>query len=408
MECSFLFENTLSTSPGVEVHKTTSKGKGLFTSQAINEGATILEEKPLVCSQFSWNRSYNYTACHHCMKSVETAQNMCRRLSNNYTLELPHTESCCVRSMPDVPQIVKCPQCGVPFCSEDCYNAAMVQYHRVLCQGDRIKDPSHPLNRLDEAWKKTHYPPETATVILVARIAAMIEQSDNPSELLVRFSQFLDTAQDDHRNIAHKLLGQKFTEQVETISQLFQDLRIGTELMPKLKTVEGMQSMFALIGMNGQGIGTSSLSQYVTNVDSLALDDDERQVTDGVIDQVYESMEQQSGQFLNCEGSGLFQLASCTNHSCEPNAEVTFPHNSSTMVMVALSDIQPGEEICISYLDECQRERSRHSRRKHLRENYVFECLCEKCEQQTGDMSETSEEEEDDEDGEWEDMEDDE
>ena len=32
-----------------------------------------------------------------------------------------------------------------------------------------------------------------------------------------------------------------------------------------------------------------------------------------------------------------------------------------------------------SYLDECDRERSRHSRVKILRENYLFSCVCPKC-----------------------------
>ena len=31
------------------------------------------------------------------------------------------------------------------------------------------------------------------------------------------------------------------------------------------------------------------------------------------------------------------------NHSCEPNAEVTFPYNNSTLALKALSSIQPGE-----------------------------------------------------------------
>jgi hypothetical protein len=31
------------------------------------------------------------------------------------------------------------------------------------------------------------------------------------------------------------------------------------------------------------------------------------------------------------------------NHSCAPNAEVTFPYNDSTLVLEALQDIQEGE-----------------------------------------------------------------
>lgn len=75
-------------------------------------GDVILEEKPLVSSQFSWNKLYNYTACEYCMKSIEHAQNMARRLSTKYDLELPYLEQCC-----DVVQqttnFVQCPQCKV-------------------------------------------------------------------------------------------------------------------------------------------------------------------------------------------------------------------------------------------------------------------------------------------------------
>lgn len=33
------------------------------------------------------------------------------------------------------------------------------------------------------------------------------------------------------------------------------------------------------------------------------------------------------------------------NPSCEPNAEVTFPHNNSTLVLKALHDIKEGEVL---------------------------------------------------------------
>ena len=41
------------------------------------------------------------------------------------------------------------------------------------------------------------------------------------------------------------------------------------------------------------------------------------------------------------------------NHSCTPNAEITFKDNNYMLTLVATSDILPGEEILISYLDEC-------------------------------------------------------
>lgn len=71
-------------------------------------------------------------------------------------------------------------------------------------------------------------------------------------------------------------------------------------------------------------------------------------------------------QFLNNEGSGLYLTQSKLNHSCVPNAQPSFPYSDHTLAIKALTAIRAGEEICISYLDECSLERSRHSRQKVL------------------------------------------
>lgn len=120
----------------------------------------------------------------------------------------------------------------------------------------------------------------------------------------------------------------------------------------------------------------------------------QREELDAFIDQLYKDIEKESGEFLNCEGSGLYMLQSCCNHSCIPNAETSFPDNNFLLYLTALEDIEAGEEICISYLDCCQRERSRHSRNKILRENYLFTCSCPKCLAQADDPDVTSDEEE--------------
>lgn len=73
---------------------------------------------------------------------------------------------------------------------------------------------------------------------------------------------------------------------------------------------------------------------------------------------------------------------------------VEFPYSNSTLVITATRDILPGEEICIGYLDECELERSRHSRQKSLSSLYLFICRCEKCLAQAKDPDVTSDEDE--------------
>uniref|UniRef100_A0A667WNF5 Protein-lysine N-trimethyltransferase SMYD5 n=1 Tax=Myripristis murdjan TaxID=586833 RepID=A0A667WNF5_9TELE len=330
------------------------KGKGLFAKRSIKKGESIFIERPLVSAQFLWNALYKYRACEYCLRALETAEENARRLSGVPGLSLPHPELCSVR--PELHQA--CPQCQVMYCSSECRQAAADQYHRVLCLGASQEDPDHPINKLKDAWRSMHYPPETSSIMLMARMVALVKQG----QLALLQSLFTTALYDDHLN--------------------------------RWFTPEGFRALFSLVGTNGQGIGTSSLSQWVHACDALELPGQQREHLDSFIDQLYKDIEKETGDFLNCEGSGLFLLQSACNHSCIPNAEASFPDNNFLLHLSALSDINPGEEICISYLDCCQRDRSRHSRHKILRENYLFICSCPKCVSQMDELDLTSEEEE--------------
>uniref|UniRef100_A0A8D0AXU0 Protein-lysine N-trimethyltransferase SMYD5 n=1 Tax=Salvator merianae TaxID=96440 RepID=A0A8D0AXU0_SALMN len=352
-----------------------AKGKGLFATRNIQKGETIFVEKPVVSAQFLWNALYKYKACDHCLRALETAEENAQRLLGRF-LTLPHPEQCSIRK--DLHQ--RCPNCQVCYCSSECRQAAWEQYHQVLCLGPSWQNPNHPLNKLQEAWRNIHYPPETSSIMLMARMVATVKQAKDKDWWMKVFSQFCSKTANEEEEIVHKLLGEKF----------------------KWFSPEGFQSLFALVGTNGQGIGTSSLSQWVHACDALELPPGDREQLDAFIDQVYKDIERETGEFLNCEGSGLYLLQSCCNHSCTPNAETSFPDNNFLLHLTALEDIKQGEEICISYLDCCQRERSCHSRHKILRENYLFVCSCPKCLAQADDPDVTSEEDEEEEEAEGE------
>jgi hypothetical protein len=108
---------------------------------------------------------------------------------------------------------------------------------------------------------------------------------------------------------------------------------------------------------------------------------------------IFQAIDQHAGPFLDNEGSGLYAKQSTINHSCDPNAVVEFPFNNHELVVNAAKNINVGEEILISYLDECDQQRSRHSRIKLLQENYLFNCDCSKCSSQRDDPDVTSAEE---------------
>ncbi|XP_012283489.1 SET and MYND domain-containing protein 5 [Orussus abietinus] len=374
------------------------KGKGLFAVRSYKEGDIIFEEKPFVSCQFSWNADYGYLACDNCMKPLENAEENARRLCGKKDIILSHME-CCETNKE---LITECPLCGIQYCSKDCQNEAFQRYHKILCLQSRDKNDAHPLVQLNETWKQMYYPPETATVMLLARMVALINQATDKSAILSTFSQFCHRTTSDSQEIAHNLLRDEFVGQIDVLRQMMQNA-LNTENVPEWFTPEGFRSLLALIGTNGQGIGTSAFGCWVKNVSALEMPRDERIQVDKLIDRIYNDMEEVVGSFLNNEGSGLYVLQSAINHSCVPNAIIEFPYSNSTLVLKAMRDIQPDEEICITYLHTCSLERSRHFRQKALSSYYLFVCRCDKCLKQADDPDVTSSDDDDD-DEEYDDM----
>jgi len=366
------------------------KGKGLFAVKPLKAGDVIFEESPLVCCQFAWNAAYGYLACDFCMRPLEGAEENIRRLAGKKDLVLPYPH-CCPTNRESHTQ---CPLCGVQYCSSICRDKAWSQYHKTLCLKSHSPDPNHPLERLNESWKYMHFPPETASVMILARMIATVQQADDPASALDLFMQFCHRTVNEEEEIAHKLLGEHFRGQLQTLRELMAQA-LYSDAVQQWLLPDGFQSLVALVGMNGQGVGTSPFSEWVKKVSELHLPVDEKQQLDSFIDQVYEDLNEVVGSFLNSEGSALYALQSVCNHSCDPNAMPSFPHSNFQLVMSAVRDIAPGDEILISYLDDCVLERSRHSRQKILRENYLFTCHCPKCEAQAGDLDVTSEDESD-------------
>ncbi|GLH16614.1 hypothetical protein R5R35_003652 [Gryllus longicercus] len=378
--------------PGIEVRVIGEpKGKGLFAVKPFKAGDVIFEERPLVCCQFAWNADYGYASCDFCMRPLEGAEENAHRLSGKKDLILPYPQCCPTRKE----NHCECALCGVRYCCVQCKDEAWAQYHQVLCLRKRERDGSHKLEMLVDVWKNLHYPPETASIMLLARILATVQQAQDKDGAVHLFMQLCHQTVNEQEEIAHKLLGEQFVGQLFTLrkimSEIFTDQSVQHWLTP-----EGFQSLVALVGTNGQGVGTSPLSEWVKNVSALKLPQQDKENLDRFIDKLYDDVEEVMGSFLNNEGSALYALQSACNHSCEPNAAPNFPYSNFQLVMCAVRDIAAGEEICVSYLDDCALGRSRHSRHKILRENYLFTCHCSKCESESNEIDVTSEEEGDD------------
>lgn len=365
------------------------KGVGLFSLSSISDDETVFSENPILAGQYSWGVVYGYSGCHHCLRSLESAEDMAKRLTNDVNTQIPFPQYGAVNSS----AYRYCQGCNVAFCSESCLSSALSSYHTPLC----IKgNPSHPLLAVDEMWRNLHFPPETTSLTLLLKIIGTVITTGSLPEVYRQFCASPVTDGDQSHAKVHKLLQPEFIVKIDQLRdallQCFDEPSVA-----RLLERDNFISLIALIGMNGQGIGTSTLASYCNTLDALELSKDERDEVDSRVDQLWDAVDKHSGIFTDCEGTGLYELQSRINHSCSPNVEIQFTEGNARLSVKALRDIVAGEELFISYMSGCELDRSRHSRQKYLLENYLFECWCIKCDSERGQEDLTSDEESDEE-----------
>ncbi|KAI9139617.1 hypothetical protein BKA69DRAFT_1084911 [Paraphysoderma sedebokerense] len=416
------------------------KERGVIATADFKGGDVILEDDPIVCDQYLYNKDY-FPACSHCLRSLETASQMARRLAG-YDSEPQLYAADHLKVYPRI----SCDSCSREiYCSEQCKSAAWVQYHSILCLGHN-PPMNHPLSLLEQEWKSFHYPPETASIMIIPKIIATVISNLNKGlsidESLSPFANFKKDYRNQELNILHKFLDEKFQERITKLQMLVKEA-LWDERVPELFEMEGFKSLFCLICLNAQGIGTSSFEQYERHVLSLntstSLPDSEKDILSialSEIDSIRADIEETSGEFTHAEGSGLYPIHSCLNHSCEPNAEIRFGNGNSRLEVVAIRDVKEGEEITISYIsfDCCDHEEESESdhelpsassanqsevesievddfnrnysegnesedgddhdhgedsyvnRQRILKDYYLFECRCNRCEREGAEM----------------------
>lgn len=65
-----------------------------------------------------------------------------------------------------------------------------------------------------------HYPPETTSIMLLVRILAFIHQSTDQSAAAAKVKQFCHRTVNEDAELVHKLLGEQFTDQLNTLREL--------------------------------------------------------------------------------------------------------------------------------------------------------------------------------------------
>ncbi len=141
----------------------------MIAKKVFKKGEAIFSEAPIVSTQFSWNKFYNYRACEFCMRPLEDALENVRRLTENSSISLPFVSQCCTTNKQTH---CKCEKCGVEYCSDRCRHQAFLTYHQTLCSVTN----STSYNLIMEFWRSIHLPPETTSIELILKLLAIIKQ----------------------------------------------------------------------------------------------------------------------------------------------------------------------------------------------------------------------------------------
>ncbi|CAB4061447.1 unnamed protein product [Lepeophtheirus salmonis] len=131
------------------------------------------------CIEKTFREGETILPCAFCLTPLETAQENIFRLTDDPNILLPHTQCCETRSGFHS----ACPECNERYCSTHCLEEDAKAQHALLCQNQPLKD-------LEELWKGMHYPPESCSITLMAKILARLcLHSDHFSHVLSRFCQ---------------------------------------------------------------------------------------------------------------------------------------------------------------------------------------------------------------------------
>ena len=77
--------------------------------------------------------------------------------------------------------------------------------------------------------------------------------------------------------------------------------------------------------------------------------------------------------------TAIFAVAAFANHSCAPNAHLSWNAQTRCMTCHALAPIRRGAEVCVSYLVDGGQHGPRFQRRAALSETFGFLCSCARC-----------------------------
>lgn len=150
---------------------------------------------------------------------------------------------------------------------------------------------------------------------MIIKLLAMHKQTENKTELLNAIHHFHHELINEDLMLSHKMQGENHQRDLAALYELYAksfdfsgseivsqyhtdqivpDLESNINFFPsqfQFQNPDTFKRLFALIGENGQGIGTSAFADWVKNATALDLPPAQKSALDDFIDQCYADMD---------------------------------------------------------------------------------------------------------------------
>nr|KAJ3422984.1 hypothetical protein HK105_005109 [Polyrhizophydium stewartii] len=231
---------------------------------------------------------------------------------------------------------VVCPRCSAAFCSQECRDNGERLHHRMLC-----RDVAPAFFGLCTA---EHDTPALLTAMFLTKMVDKELSQKKPE------SKYDDW---DHLERMHDIrpeLGDKERLECSLLKDLIAPGVSGFEAFLKEDRYLFIKSK---IMHNAIAVPASGHTEAAVRAKTLAS----------------------PGKTLR--GRALYHITTFVSHSCEPNVAIRLmPETGARMSLVALKDLEPSEELFVSYVDP---DMPYEQRKAVIRQQFGFVCKCAKC-----------------------------
>jgi len=395
--------------PSVGVVDLSNEGRGnaLVATKKIRKGQVIYSEQAALATQLVGSR---VRACQFCFRSLEPISSCGITTHSDGVLPLKHLWPVMDMQFEDGSKHeqtrrdkygrIQCRTCNSYFCSQSCYDAFSRQLGsccKVAMAKNRL--PTLLKSTLTEDEEETAIDVQPSIVLATRMFASVLHAVRTSNKICSEFDVLCGESSD----VATLELGLAVSADPESnncttrytlepvYNYLVQLWSLSTD-EESLLSLELFSSMAAKAARNGFGIRTQSpFRPYYTALlratggrGSERHDQVKRQVAcalgakSGVLER---GMDRNVDEKVAPEIAGLFLLTARINHACNTAAKAEVHSQEfvdARIDVVAVQDIEAGEEITISYIEKSARN-NRERRQRELRAKYMFQCNCACC-----------------------------